>query len=374
VLSAVEGLEVATPLLHPYIIPITLAIIVALFLFQQIGTGGVGALFGPIMVIWFVVIGGLGIGNIAAQPSVLTALNPLHAVRFFAEDGWLGFLTLGAVFLAVTGAEALYADMGHFGKRPIRLAWLLLVFPALVLNYFGQGALVLNQPAAMQHPFFHMAPDWALYPLVALATVATVIASQAVISGAYSVTRQAIQLGYCPRLMIEHTSEKEIGQVYVPWINWGLFFAVVALVIGFGSSSNLAAAYGIAVTGTMIVTTVLAYVVVRRIWNWGWLKATLVLGGFLLIDTVFLAANAAKILDGGWVPAGHGSGGLHVVVDLEARSRSAVRAASPRCDRPGPVHPQHHRASSATCPRDCCVLDGQSRGCAARAASQPEPQ
>jgi KUP system potassium uptake protein len=302
VLSAVEGLEVATPLLHPYIIPITLAIIVALFLFQQIGTGGVGALFGPIMVVWFVVIAALGVGNIASQPSVLAALNPLYAARFFAEDGWIGFLTLGAVFLAVTGAEALYADMGHFGKRPIRLAWLALVFPALVLNYFGQGALVLNQPAAIQHPFFHMAPDWALYPLVALATVATVIASQAVISGAYSLTRQAIQLGYCPRLMIEHTSEKEIGQVYVPWINWGLFFAVVGLVLGFGSSSNLAAAYGIAVTGTMIVTTVLAYVVVRQIWSWGWLKASLVLGVFLCVDLVFFAANAVKILDGGWFP------------------------------------------------------------------------
>jgi len=302
VLSAVEGLEVATPLFRPYIIPITIVVLTALFLFQQLGTGQVGNFFGPVMVAWFAVLALLGITNIAHQPSVLAALYPGYAVQFFKEDGWMGFLTLGAVFLAVTGAEALYADMGHFGKRPIQIAWLYLVFPSLILNYFGQGALVLNQPSAVANPFFHLAPDWALYPVVALATIATVIASQAVISGAYSLTRQAIQLGYCPRLMIEHTSEREIGQVYLPWINWSLYFAVVGLVLGFGSSSNLAAAYGIAVSGTMIVTTVLAYFVVRRVWGWGLISVTSVIGAFLLVDVSFFAANAVKVLDGGWFP------------------------------------------------------------------------
>jgi KUP system potassium uptake protein len=302
VLSAVEGLEVATPLLRPYIIPITIVVLTGLFLFQQLGTGHVGNLFGPVMVVWFMVLALLGVVNVAHQPSVLTALNPIYALQFFQRDGWIGFLTLGAVFLAVTGAEALYADMGHFGKRPIRIAWLYLVFPSLVLNYLGQGALVLNQPSAIQNPFFHLGSDWTLYPMVALATVATVIASQAVISGAYSLTRQAIQLGYCPRLMIEHTSEREIGQVYLPWINWGLYFAVVGLVLGFGSSSNLAAAYGVAVTGTMIVTTVLAYFVVRRIWGWSVIRAMLIIGVFLLVDLSFFAANAVKVLDGGWFP------------------------------------------------------------------------
>jgi KUP system potassium uptake protein len=302
VLSAVEGLEVATPLFRPYVIPITLAVLTVLFLFQQLGTGKVGALFGPIMLLWFVVLALLGVANIFHQPSVLAALSPSYAAHFFSVNGGAGFLALGAVFLAVTGAEALYADMGHFGRRPIRLAWLWAVFPALVLNYLGQGALVLNTPSAVQHPFFHLAPDWALYPMVVLATVATIIASQAVISGAYSLTRQAILLGYCPRLMVEHTSEREIGQVYVPWINWGLYVAVVGLVLGFGSSSNLAAAYGIAVSGTMVVTTVLAYFVARRIWNWSLGKATLVLGVLLLVDVSFFAANAVKVFEGGWFP------------------------------------------------------------------------
>ncbi|HTT40356.1 MAG TPA: potassium transporter Kup [Burkholderiales bacterium] len=302
VLSAVEGLDVATPLLHPYIIPITLVILTGLFLFQQLGTGSVGALFGPIMLVWFVVLAVLGLINIADQPSVLASVNPGYAVQFFRENRWAGFLALGAVVLAVTGAEALYADMGHFGKQPIRLAWLWLVFPSLLLNYMGQGALVLHQPAAIQHPFFHSAPDWALYPLVILATVATVIASQAVISGAYSLTRQAIQLGYCPRLMIEHTSEKEIGQVYLPWVNWGLYLAVAGLVLGFGSSSNLAGAYGIAVTGTMVATAVLAYVVVRRAWGWSLWRAIPVFAVLLTIDLAFLSANLLKIFEGGWFP------------------------------------------------------------------------
>ena len=302
VLSAVEGLEVATPLLRPYVIPLTLIVLTGLFLFQQMGTSHVARLFGPVMVLWFAVLAVLGVMNIAKQVSVLAAINPYYAVQFFTENGWAGFLTLGAVVLAVTGAEALYADMGHFGKRPIRLAWLWFVFPALVLNYFGQGALILNQPAAIQHPFFHLAPDWALYPMVGLATLATVIASQAVISGAYSLTRQAIQLGYCPRLMIEHTSEREIGQVYLPWVNWGLYFAVVGLVLGFGSSSNLAGAYGIAVTGTMAIDSILIYVVMRDLWRWPTPVCALISAVFLTVDLSYFTANIVKILVGGWFP------------------------------------------------------------------------
>src|SRR4051794_7791242 len=302
VLSAVEGLEVATPLLHPYIIPITLVVITGLFLFQQLGTHHVARLFGPVMVLWFTVLAVLGVINIAEQVSVLAAFNPYYAVQFFIENQWNGFFTLGAVVLAVTGAEALYADMGHFGKRPIRLAWMWFVFPALVLNYFGQGALILNSPAAIQHPFFHLAPDWALYPLVGLATLATVIASQAVISGAYSLTRQAIQLGYCPRLMIEHTSERAIGQVYLPWVNWGLYVAVVGLVLGFGSSSNLAGAYGIAVTGTMAIDSILIFFVMRDLWRWPVPLCAAISGVFLAIDVVYFSANSVKILVGGWFP------------------------------------------------------------------------
>src|SRR5690349_2532682 len=302
VLSAVEGLEVATPLLRPYIIPITLIVLTGLFFFQQLGTTHVARLFSPIMVAWFTVLAVLGVINIAHQVSVLAAFNPYHAVRFFVENRWSGFFTLGAVVLAVTGAEALYADMGHFGKRPIRLAWMWLVFPALVLNYFGQGALILNEPAAIQHPFFHLAPDWALYPMVGLATLATVIASQAVISGAYSLTRQAIQLGYCPRLMIEHTSEREIGQVYLPWVNWGLYFAVIGLVLGFGSSSNLAGAYGIAVTGTMAIDSILIFFVMRDMWRWPTPLCIAISVVFLTIDVSYFSANVVKILVGGWFP------------------------------------------------------------------------
>ena len=302
VLSAVEGLEVATPLLKPYVIPVTLLVIGALFLVQQTGTGRVGAWFGPIMCVWFAVLAALGVISIAQYPSVLEALNPYWAIKFFAINGVLGFLVLGAIVLAVTGAEALYTDMGHFGKQPIRLAWLSFVFPALLLNYFGQGALLLRSPQAVQNPFYHLAPDWALYPMVVLATLATVIASQAVISGAYSLTRQAIQLGYCPRLMIEHTSEKEIGQVYLPWINWGLCIAVVGLVLGFGSSSNLAGAYGIAVTATMAIDSFLIFFVMRRLWNWPLWLATLLAALFLFIDLSFFSANLVKILEGGWFP------------------------------------------------------------------------
>ena len=302
VLSAVEGLEVVTPVLKPYVIPVTLAVITALFFVQQTGTGKVGAFFGPIMAIWFAVLGVLGLISIAQYPRVLEALNPLWGVRFFVDNGTLGFMVLGAVVLAVTGAEALYADMGHFGKRPIKLAWLWFVFPALLLNYFGQGALLLRQPEAIQHPFFHLAPSWALLAMVVLATLATVIASQAVISGAYSLTRQAIQLGYCPRLMIEHTSEREIGQVYLPWINWGLYVAVVGLVLGFRSSSNLAGAYGIAVTATMGIDSILIFFVMRKLWHWRLSIALPLSALFLAIDTSFFAANLLKLFEGGWFP------------------------------------------------------------------------
>jgi KUP system potassium uptake protein len=302
VLSAVEGLEVATPALQPFVIPITIVILIGLFLFQQKGTEMVGALFGPITAVWFAVLALLGIINIMEYPGVLVAVSPGYAVRFFAENAWGGFLVLGAVVLAITGTEALYADMGHFGKKPIRLAWGAYVMPALLLNYFGQGALILHNPAALAHPFYHMAPEWALYPMVILATMATVIASQAVISGTYSLTRQAIQLGYCPRLEVTHTSESAIGQVYLPWINWVLLAAVIGLVLGFGSSSNLAGAYGIAVTGTMAIDTILAFVLVRKLWKWPLWVALPLLLIFLTIDLSFFSANAIKLFHGGWFP------------------------------------------------------------------------
>jgi KUP system potassium uptake protein len=325
VLSAIEGLEVATPVLKPYVLPLTILVLTALFLFQQMGTGRVGALFGPIMMVWFILIAVLGTTSIIKYPSVLAAVSPTYAWTFFVENRIHAFIALGAVVLAVTGAEALYADMGHFGKQPIRLAWLWFVFPALVLNYFGQGALLLNDPEAIQNPFFRLAPDWSLYPMVVLATVATVIASQAVISGAYSLTRQAIQLGYCPRLMIEHTSERAIGQVYLPWINWGLYIAVVGLVLGFGSSSNLAAAYGIAVTGTMIATTVLAYFVVRYYRGWSKPTALALVGFFLIVDLAFFLANVIKVFEGGWFPLVVGVG-VFILLSTWKRGREILFA------------------------------------------------
>ncbi|MDD5240603.1 MAG: potassium transporter Kup [Sulfuricella sp.] len=302
VLSAVEGLKIATPAFEPYVIPITLSVLAGLFLFQRKGTASVGALFGPVMIVWFAILALLGVVNIYNEPGVLQAVNPLHGVHFFVEHGWYGFLALGAVVLAVTGGEALYADMGHFGRMPIRTAWFFLVLPALLLNYFGQGALMIGNPAAVENPFYLLAPSWALYPMVALSTLATVIASQAVISGAFSVTRQAMQLGYCPRLEVRHTSEKEIGQVYLPAINWTLFIAIVALVLGFRSSSNLAAAYGIAVTGTMAIDTILVVVVARALWGWSWPTGIVVAAFFLIIDLSFFSANAMKIPQGGWFP------------------------------------------------------------------------
>jgi KUP system potassium uptake protein len=302
VLSAVEGLQVATPLFAPYVVPISVVILVGLFVVQQYGTHRVGGLFGPIMVVWFITIALLGLYWIAREPSVVGAINPVHAIRYFRSHGLPGFAVLGAVVLSVTGAEALYADMGHFGKRPIRIAWFTLVLPALVLNYFGQGALMLIDGAAAKQPFFLLAPSWALYPLVALATVATIIASQALISGAFSLTQQAIQLGYAPRLDIEHTSSDEMGQIYVPQVNWALMVATILIVIGFGTSSSLAAAYGIAVTGTMVITAVLLYVIAVERWHWPKPVAVLVISMFLIVDLAFFGANLLKIAQGGWLP------------------------------------------------------------------------
>lgn len=302
VLSAVEGLQIATPLFEPYVVPITIVILVGLFVLQQKGTGKIGALFGPILLLWFFIIGILGLHAIISNPAVLWAVNPWHAVNFFEENKTHGFVSLGAVFLAVTGGEALYADMGHFGPRPIRASWFAIVFPALLLNYFGQGAFLLTSPAGIQNPFFRLAPPWALFPLVVLATFATVIASQALISGAFSLTSQAIKLGLLPRMTIVHTSREEIGQIFVSRINWLLLVCTIWLVLEFRSSSALAAAYGIAVSGTMIITTLLIFVVTKELWKWNVWTASIVSGFFLLVDLAFFAANSTKLFEGGWVP------------------------------------------------------------------------
>ncbi|MBK8181768.1 MAG: potassium transporter Kup [Candidatus Competibacteraceae bacterium] len=302
VLSAVEGLNVVAPGLKEYILPITAIVLTGLFSIQKHGTAAVGRFFGPIMCAWFAVLGLLGILSIWQAPGVLVALDPFHALAFLARHPWESFLALGAIVLAVTGGEALYTDMGHFGKFPIRAGWFGFVLPALVLNDYGQGALLLKDPAAIQNPFYLLAPDWALIPMLALATAATVIASQAVISGAFSVARQAVQLGYLPRMKIVHTSHMEAGQIYVPFTNWTLYVAVMALVFGFQSSSNLAAAYGIAVTGTMMIDTILVSFVIFLAWRWNpWLAAPLLLA-LLLIDLAFFSANAIKLLQGGWFP------------------------------------------------------------------------
>lgn len=302
VLSAVEGLKVATPLFEPYVIPITIGILLALFIFQSWGTAGLGKVFGPVTSLWFITLGVLGINQIIQSPEVFRAVNPLYAIDFFLQNGISGFWVLGSVFLVVTGGEALYADVGHFGILPIRLSWFGLVLPSLLLNYFGQGALLLNQPQAVDNPFFLMGPEWALYPMVIIATMATIIASQAVISGAFSLTRQAIQLGYIPRMKIEQTSSKEFGQIYLPAINWTLMVASIGLVVGFGSSSNLAAAYGVGVTTDMVFTTILFAVVLRVHWNWNIPAMLLLTGVFLIIDLAFWGANIVKVPDGGWFP------------------------------------------------------------------------
>lgn len=302
VLSAVEGMQIIAPELGALAIPVTVSILVALFLFQNNGTAKVGALFGPIILVWFLVIGILGLNEIIRYPGILMALSPWYAVEFLLDNHMHGFMVLGAVFLSVTGAEALYADMGHFGRRPIRLIWMSLVLPALLLNYFGQGALLLGSPESSHNPFYSLVPSWAMIPMVVLATMATIIASQALITGVFSLTQQAIQLGYLPRLTIRHTSASHIGQIYVPAANWSLMFATVGLVVGFGSSSRLASAYGVAVTATMLISTILFYFVARDLWKWNRFVVNLLVGFFMVIDLSFFVASMSKLFHGAWFP------------------------------------------------------------------------
>jgi KUP system potassium uptake protein len=324
VLSAVEGLKVGTAAFEPYVVPIALVVLAALFAIQRYGTGAVGQYFGPIMCFWFTVLALLGIYNIASAPDVLMALSPHYAVNFFLAHPLMGFYALGTVVLAITGGEALYTDMGHFGRRPIRLSWFGFVMPALVLNYFGQGALLLVRPEAIENPFYLLAPDWALYPMIALSTMATVIASQAVISGAFSVARQAVQMGLLPRMNIVHTSGDASGQIYVPFTNFTLFIAVAGLVLFFQNSSNLAAAYGIAVTGTMMIDTILIAFVMALLWRWNILLVLLIGGAFLFVDLAFFAANLIKVADGGWFPIVIGAASF-VVLTTWRKGRELVR-------------------------------------------------
>jgi KUP system potassium uptake protein len=325
VLSAIEGLEVGTVAFKPYVVPIATGILIGLFLIQKHGTALVGLLFGPVCALWFVAIGASGAWNIAKNPAILAALNPAHALQFASAHGAASFVVLGSVLLAITGAEALYADMGHFGKQAIRIAWFGLVAPALLLNYFGQGALLIGDAKALENPFYLAFPAWALYPMVLLATAATVIASQATISGAYSMTQQAIQLGYLPRMSIQHTSEKTFGQIYVPAVNWTLLAIVAAAVIGFGSSSKLASAYGVAVMGTMLVTTFLTFFVVRFSWGYPLWLCVLATGFFMLVDATFFAAAMHKVLDGGWFPLALGAG-VFVIMTTWRRGREILYA------------------------------------------------
>ena len=302
VLSAVEGLNVATPLFNPYVVVIAVSILFGLFAVQSKGTGHIGQVFGLIMLLWFVCLAVLGVRSVIQSPRILESFSPLYGIRLLVEHPGQGFVVLGSVFLALTGAEALYADMGHFGRGPIRLSWYTIVLPSLLLQYLGQGALLLREPDAVANPFYLLAPSWLIYPLVGLATIATVIASQALLSGAFSLTQQAIHLGYLPRMGIQHTSAVHIGQIYVPVVNWSLFIGTISLVLLFGSSTNLAAAYGIAVSGTMVMTTLLLYVIARHAWHWPVLVAGTVTGTFLLIDLGFFSANVLKIWQGGWLP------------------------------------------------------------------------
>ncbi|MCB0547125.1 MAG: potassium transporter Kup [Phaeodactylibacter sp.] len=324
VLSAVEGLKVATPFFEPYIIPLTIGILFGLFLFQKRGTSGVGRIFGPVMVVWFLTIAILGAWSAVENPEVLQALNPFHAFALFQSVGWRVLYVLGAVFLVVTGGEALYADLGHFGPKPIRLSWFSLVLPCLLLNYFGQGALLLRNAEVAANPFYYLCPVWMLYPMVILATAATVIASQAVISGAFSLTFQAVQLDYLPRLSIEHTSEREAGQVYLPLLNWILFFATALLVLSFKTSSALAAAYGVAVSTTMVITDLLLFIAMRSKWKWFFLAAAGLSAFFLLVDLSFLTANFLKILRGGWLPLLI-AGFIYLLMATWQRGRKLVR-------------------------------------------------
>jgi KUP system potassium uptake protein len=333
VLSAVEGLEVGTTAFKPYVMPIAVGVVIALFALQRKGTSVVGALFGPVTVLWFLAIAALGVVAIASNPEVLRALDPLHALAFVTRHGWASFVVLGAVLLAFTGAEALYADMGHFGKGPIRIAWFGLVFPALILNYFGQGALLIANPKALQNPFFLLAPAWALYLMVVLATAATVVASQATISGTYSLTRQAIQLDYLPRMQVQQTSASEIGQIYIPGANLVLLVVIVAVVIGFGSSSKLASAYGVAVTGTMLVTTFLTFFVIRFSWGYPLALCIAATGFFILVDVAFFSSALLKVVEGGWFPLALGAI-VFIVMTTWRRGRVLAIAAQRRTSIP----------------------------------------
>lgn len=329
VLSAVEGLEVATPFFDRFTVPLSVLILVGLFSVQRIGTGGIGRVFGWVMLAWFSAIAALGLKEVVRAPEVVAAISPHYGVKFFLLNGWSGFAVLGSVFLVLTGAEALYADMGHFGRKPIRLAWFGLVLPALFLNYLGQGALVLHHPEAAANPFYRLAPGWALYPLVGLATAAAVIASQALISGAFSVTMQAVQLGYAPRMAITHTSSAQRGQIYIPWINWAFMVACIGLVVGFRSSDNLAAAYGIAVVLTMLITTCLFFFAAQRLWGWSSLKTGIVGMVFLAAELGFLGANVLKVQHGGWFPLVVGAIGFTLMSTWKTgRARLRQRLAS----------------------------------------------
>lgn len=325
VLSALEGLKEATPVFESYVPLITIAVLTLLFSVQKYGTDRIGAIFGPITSLWFLALGVLGVSKIVEYPMILTAMNPMYAIDFFVSNGWQGYIILGTIFLTVTGGEALYADMGHFGRSPIQVGWFTLVLPCLLLNYFGQGALILQDPTAVENPFYRMVPSWGLYPMVALATMATVIASQALISGVFSLTKQAIQLGYFPRMAVIHTSDKTIGQIYIPFINWALFVGAVWLVIEFRESSAMAAAYGIAVSLTMLVTTFLALVVARKVWNWSSLMIFLVIGPFVFIDLAFFGSNSLKILNGGWIPLVI-AGGMFIMMVTWIRGRQLLAA------------------------------------------------
>jgi KUP system potassium uptake protein len=323
VLGAMEGLIVATPALKPAVVPATVVILILLFALQKRGTATVGAVFGPVMLLWFSCIAAIGLWNVWKDPTVLRALSPTYAVSFFAREGRMGFYVLGGVVLVLTGAEALYADMGHFGRRPIRLAWYAVAMPSLLLNYLGQGALLLHDRAAASNPFFEAVPGWALYPMVGIATAAAIVASQALISGAFSLTNQAIQLGYAPRLTVRHTSRTEFGQIYIPEVNWALAVATVAVVLGFGSSSALAAAYGIAVTGTMTITTLLFHRVARDRWRWPRVAVWPLTAAFLVVDVAFFSANAVKVEEGGWFPLAAGAA-IFVALSTWKKGREAL--------------------------------------------------
>lgn len=361
VLSAVEGLTVIDPGFSVLVVPLAVVLLVGIFLIQRRGTARVGALFGPIMVVYFSVLALLGVANIIAAPQVLLALNPWYALQFFMIDGWKAFLALGSVVLAVTGAEALYTDMGHFGKKPIRMSWLTVVMPALMLNYLGQGALLTVDPGAINSPFYNLAPAWALIPMVVLTTMATIIASQAVISGAFSVTQQAIQLGFLPRLSIKFTSAEAQGQIYIPFINWGLMVCVLTLVLAFQSSSNLAAAYGIAVTGAMTIDTILLGVVIFMLWRWNKVLATAMLIGFLVVDLTYFTANLTKVPDGGWVPLAIGLT-IFTLLTTWSRGRKLVQDKLQASAMPIEVFIKSATASTTRVPGTAVFLTSTSNG------------